>query len=68
MLRASYVASRNCRSTPASSVQKTCRLAGALSDFAYDISVTDTLGGTTKTYHNAAGSYCGGLDNNAFPP
>jgi hypothetical protein len=41
---------------------------GALSDFAYDISVTDTLGGTTKTYHNAAGSYCGGLDNNAFPP
>lgn len=41
---------------------------GALSDFAYDISVTDTLGGSTKTYHNAAGSYCGGLDNNAFPP
>jgi hypothetical protein len=41
---------------------------GALSNFAYDITVTDTLGGTSKTYHNAAGSYCGGLDNNAFPP
>ncbi len=42
---------------------------GALSDFAYDINVTDTLGGTIiKTYHNAPGSYCGGLDNNAFPP
>ena len=41
---------------------------GALSDFAYDIAVTDTVGGTTKTYHNPAGNYCGGLDNNAFPP
>jgi hypothetical protein len=41
---------------------------GALSNFQYDIAVTDTLGGTTKTYHNPAGSYCGGLDNNAFPP
>jgi len=41
---------------------------GALSDFGYDITVTDTLGGTTKTYHNPAGTYCGGLDNNAFPP
>jgi len=41
---------------------------GALSNFEYDIAVTDTLGGTTKTYHNAAGNYCGGLDNNAFPP
>jgi len=41
---------------------------GALSDFAYDIAVTDTVGGTTKTYHNPPGSYCGGLDNSAFPP
>ena len=41
---------------------------GALSDFAYDIAVTDTVNGTSKTYHNAAGHYCGGLDNNAFPP
>jgi hypothetical protein len=41
---------------------------GALSDFEYDLTVTDTVGGTTKTYHNAAGNYCGGLDNSAFPP
>jgi len=41
---------------------------GALSDFAYDITVTDTVGGGAKTYHNPAGHYCGGLDNDAFPP
>ena len=41
---------------------------GALSDFEYDITVHDTIGGTTKTYHNPAGTYCGGLDNTAFPP
>ncbi|HVT58989.1 MAG TPA: hypothetical protein VHR45_11365 [Thermoanaerobaculia bacterium] len=41
---------------------------GALSDFEYDITVTDTVGGGTKAYHNPAGNYCGGLDNNAFPP
>jgi lysyl endopeptidase len=40
----------------------------ALSNLEYDITVTDTVGGTTKTYHNPAGNYCGGLDNNAFPP
>jgi hypothetical protein len=40
----------------------------ALSDFEYDLTVTDTIGGTSKTYHNPAGNYCGGLDNNAFPP
>jgi hypothetical protein len=40
----------------------------ALSNLEYDITVTDTVGGATKTYHNAAGNYCGGLDNNAFPP
>jgi hypothetical protein len=40
----------------------------ALSDFEYDITVTDTVGRTTKTYHNPAGQYCGGLDNTAFPP
>jgi hypothetical protein len=40
----------------------------ALSDLAYDITVTDTAGGTVKTYHNPAGTFCGGLDNNAFPP
>ena len=41
---------------------------GTLSDLEYDITVTDTVGGTTKTYHNPAGTFCGGLDNNAFPP
>jgi hypothetical protein len=40
----------------------------ALSDFEYDIIVTDTVGGTMRTYHNPAGTYCGGLDNHAFPP
>jgi lysyl endopeptidase len=41
---------------------------GALSNLEYDLTVTDTVGGTTKTYHNPAGNYCGGLDNTAFPP
>jgi hypothetical protein len=41
---------------------------GALSNFEYDITVHDTIGGTTKTYHNPAGTFCGGLDNTAFPP
>ncbi|MBV8200336.1 MAG: trypsin-like peptidase domain-containing protein, partial [Acidobacteria bacterium] len=41
---------------------------GTLSNLEYDITVTDTVGGTTKTYHNAANNYCGGLDNMAFPP
>jgi hypothetical protein len=41
---------------------------GTLSNLEYDITVTDTIGGTTKTYHNAPGNYCGGLDNSAFPP
>jgi len=41
---------------------------GALSDLEYDITVHDTIGGTTKTYHNPPGTFCGGLDNTAFPP
>ncbi|HEV3457349.1 MAG TPA: hypothetical protein VHG32_12380 [Thermoanaerobaculia bacterium] len=41
---------------------------GALSDLEYDITIHDTVGGTTKTYHNPAGTYCGGLDNTAFLP
>ncbi|HXO26890.1 MAG TPA: hypothetical protein VOA80_06075 [Thermoanaerobaculia bacterium] len=41
---------------------------GALSDLEYDITVHDTIGGSTKTYHNPAGTFCGGLDNTAFPP
>jgi hypothetical protein len=41
---------------------------GSLSNFEYSIRVTDTLTGQVKTYANAAGNYCGGLDPNAFPP
>ncbi len=40
---------------------------GALSDLEYDLTVTDTATGLQKTYHNAPGNYCGGLDNSAFP-
>jgi hypothetical protein len=40
----------------------------ALSNLEYDITVTDTAGGTVKTYHNPPGNYCGGSDNQAFPP
>ncbi|HYL04470.1 MAG TPA: serine protease [Thermoanaerobaculia bacterium] len=40
----------------------------ALSNLEYDITVTDTANGTVKTYHNPAGTYCGGRDNQAFPP
>jgi hypothetical protein len=40
----------------------------ALTDYEYDIGVTDTIGGSSKTYHNPAGMFCGGLDNAAFPP
>ncbi len=39
---------------------------GALSNLEYTLTVTDTIGGQVKTYHNPAGQYCGGLDNNAF--
>jgi hypothetical protein len=52
-------------------VQFTDRVAfyyAALSDFQYSITVTDTVGGSSKTYQNPAGTYCGGLDNSAFPP
>ncbi|HSM13214.1 MAG TPA: matrixin family metalloprotease [Thermoanaerobaculia bacterium] len=41
---------------------------GALSNLEYTLRVTDTTTGTVKTYFNPAGTYCGGLDNNAFPP
>ncbi|MEA2564337.1 MAG: peptidyl-Asp metalloendopeptidase [Acidobacteriota bacterium] len=40
---------------------------GTLSDLEYTITVTDTNSGQVKTYHNAAGNYCGGLDGGAFP-
>jgi hypothetical protein len=39
---------------------------GSLSNFEYTIRVTDTLSGRFKDYRNAAGQYCGGLDQNAF--
>jgi hypothetical protein len=39
----------------------------ALSDLEYTIRVTDTLTGEVKSYHNPAGRFCGGLDNDAFP-
>jgi len=39
---------------------------GALSDLEYTITVTDTATGQVKTYRNAAGKYCGGLEVDAF--
>ena len=41
---------------------------GSLSNLQYTLSVTDTTSGIVKTYDNPAGTYCGGLDNDAFPP
>ena len=41
---------------------------GTLSDLEYTLTVTDTRSGEVKSYHNAAGNYCGGLDNSAFQP
>jgi hypothetical protein len=40
---------------------------GALSDLEYDLTVRDLATAAQKTYHNAGGHYCGGLDNSAFP-
>ena len=34
----------------------------------YDVTVTDSASGSVKTYHNPAGTYCGGIDDTAFPP
>jgi|CXWL01.1.fsa_nt_gi plastocyanin len=39
---------------------------GALSDLEYTITLTDTTTGDSKTYHNPGGTFCGGLDNDAF--
>jgi hypothetical protein len=39
---------------------------GALSDVEYDIKVTDTTNGATRTYHNVQGNLCGKGDVNAF--
>jgi choice-of-anchor B domain-containing protein len=35
---------------------------GAMSNLEYTLEVTDTKTGKVKTYHNPAGTYCGGLD------
>ena len=39
---------------------------GSLSDLEYTIHVTDTVGGQVKTYTNAAGNFCGQIDDHAF--
>lgn len=39
---------------------------GALSNLEYTLSVTDTTTGAVKTYRNPAGTYCGGMDQDAF--
>jgi peptidyl-Asp metalloendopeptidase len=39
---------------------------GTLSDLDYTLNVQDTVNGTTKSYHNPGGTFCGGLDNHAF--
>ncbi len=39
---------------------------GALSDLEYTLHVTDTLTRQVKTYQNAGGHYCGGLEVDAF--
>jgi hypothetical protein len=41
-------------------------LYGSLSNFEYTLRVTDTTSGRIKEYRNPAGTFCGGLDNNAF--
>ena len=41
-------------------------LYGALSDVEYEIVVTDTVTGESKTYRNEAGSICGEVDTGAF--
>ncbi|HEY0781415.1 MAG TPA: hypothetical protein VGE98_03095, partial [Thermoanaerobaculia bacterium] len=40
---------------------------GSLSNLEFTLQVTDTVSGQAKTYHNPAGTFCGGLDNQAFP-
>ena len=39
---------------------------GALSNVQYDVRVTDTSDGATRTYHNTAGNLCGVGDTSAF--
>jgi hypothetical protein len=39
---------------------------GALSDFKYNLQVTDTVSGRVNVYSSRPAQLCGGLDNNAF--
>jgi hypothetical protein len=39
---------------------------GSLSDFEYTITLTNTLTGSVRTYHNPPGTFCGGIDDHAF--
>jgi len=39
---------------------------GALSDVQYDLTVTDTVTGSSKQYHNRQGNLCGLGDTNAL--
>ncbi|MCA9286130.1 MAG: matrixin family metalloprotease, partial [Phycisphaerales bacterium] len=41
-------------------------LYGTLSNLEYTLRITEVATGVVRTYHNAPGNYCGGLDNNAF--
>ncbi len=41
-------------------------LYGGLSDVEYEITVTDTVTGSAKTYRNEAGNICGVIDTDAF--
>jgi photosystem II stability/assembly factor-like uncharacterized protein len=41
---------------------------GTLSNLAYTLTITDTRSGQVKSYHNPAGTYCGGFDDTAFAP
>jgi len=40
---------------------------GGMTDVEYWVNVTDTVTGTTRQYHNAAGNVGGGLDRATFP-
>ena len=39
---------------------------GSLTSAAYSIKVTDTASGEVKVYTNPAGTFCGGVDPDAF--
>lgn len=43
-------------------------LYGSLSNLEYTLRVVDTVTGRVRTYQNPPGRYCGGIDDNAFPP